>query len=857
MSQTIAGNELSPTEAYNYYKTRQIPNGWYVHGRNDSQELSDDYVIQLTKDWDVAESYAHGGSKWLIKPKAEIDIIDFTSQDTGDMDELAKAAIEDYEKGMLPFARDIEASLGVDIGELTDTQINHEIRINYAPKDIVNTAGAYDNLDWVNYLYEKTNKGFVKTPDGAVALCKDDIIYIRVPKEREILKNELASEVKMQPQTYADLYTIQFKDTGELRSGNPWLHYYAVDKATGEFECEAYVEYLNKGEYSPYWGLETANEKKLIISNILGMTSQAFPYLLSKIEGYALAGEARESFMIVLNELQSKIASKLGYSGWRKLPSKLWSKRLRALDAEPTIQATHKSAADLHDRITKEVEEERKEIKGFPVSLSMDEYKEYWQPKGWKIIYIGPTSSWREEWGEWEAIREIVQNSLDEAESYESGTDDLGFFIKDKGRGIAVSSFLLGPTKLKEKWARGKYGEGMKIGALAMLRDGYPVYVESGNREVHLLFMEQEADTKVMSLAAIWRELSPPIQGTAWHIIGYNGPDFKDRFAVNLPKNAILVSNPSLLDEPVQRNNQIINVDFTKTARIYARDIYMRDLPGAYYSYNLWSFDLAPDRHAPKDESEMWRDMGRAWSGVTDLDMLKVFLQMGTDPPRMETPERFIDLSYMGYDKASGCDYKEHIIQNAKYWVKAWVTVFGEDAVLRTSDRWDSLVRHLGYKSIGLNYAARSTLEAVLPTDKKLIDKSQEMLRDVTVIKDTELTGTQLASLNLIRSIAEYYGGEDFGKRIYGAYIPPASDRVRTAGLYSTRLQEIYIAAEQLNHGKTAMDTFIHELAHHLSGAEDGEPAHYEKISYIAGQIIKLVSERRYDDRIVVSYFMW
>lgn len=662
---------------------------------------------------------------------------------------------------------------------------------------------------------------------------------------------------KMQPQTYADLYTIQFKVTGELRSGNPWLHYYAVDKATGEFECEAYVEYLNKGEYSPYWGLETANEKKLIISNILGMTSQAFPYLLSVIEGYALAGEARESFMVVLNELQSKIASKLGYSGWRKLPSKLWSKRLRALDAEPTIQATHKSAADLHDRITKEVEEERKEIKGFPVSLTMEEYKEYWQPKGWKIIYIGPTSSWREEWGEWEAIREIVQNSLDEAESYESGWDDLGFYVNDKGRGIAVSSFLLGPTKLKEKWARGKYGEGMKIGALAMLRDGYPVYVESGNREVHLLFMEQEADTKVMSLAAIWRELSPPIQGTAWRIIGYNGPDFKDRFTVNLPKAAILSTVPSMITEPVVRNNQIINVDFTEKARIYARDIYMKDLTGGYYSYNLWSFDLAPDRHAPADESEMWKDMGRAWSNVKNVEMLQTFLKIQTDPPMMESPERFIDISYMGYDYASQCAYKDHIIQNAEYWLKAWKNVFGDDAVLRTDSRWDSLVRHLGYKSVGLNYTARYALEEVLPTDKQLIDKSQDQLRDITVVKDNELEPHQMASLNLLRAIAGVLWNAIDPTRIHAAYIPPASDRVRTAGLYSTRLQEIYIAPDQLNHGKSAVDTFIHELAHHSSGAEDGDPRHYEKISKLASDVVKAVSDRRLDNEIGADYFRW
>ncbi|GAJ08057.1 unnamed protein product, partial [marine sediment metagenome] len=123
-----------------------------------------------------------------------------------------------------------------------------------------------------------------------------------------------------------------------------------------------------------------------------------------------------------------------------------------------------------------------------PRVLSMEDYRENWQPQGWRLIIIGPTSTWRQEWGEWEAIRDIVQNALDEAEAYRWGYDDQGLWISDRGRGVAIADFLLGPPKLKPDYARGKFGEGMKIATLALVRSGYSVRVETVGRELWIIF---------------------------------------------------------------------------------------------------------------------------------------------------------------------------------------------------------------------------------------------------------------------------------------------------------------------------------------------------------------------------------
>jgi len=501
-----------------------------------------------------------------------------------------------------------------------------------------------------------------------------------------------------------------------------------------------------------------------------------------------------------------------------------------------------------------------------PKVLSMEEYRQDWQPAGWQLIIIGPTSTWRQEWGEWEAIRDIVQNALDEAEAYRWGYDEQGLWISDRGRGIAVADLLLGPPKLKADYARGKFGEGMKIATLALIRKGYPVYVETVGRELWVIFLKQTVDETAETLAAMWRP-NGSIKGTKFHIIGYTGPAFDDRFTVNLPRSAIIWETPSMVTKPVKRYNQLIKYDFvpiekgfpeatralglpfTKQSRIYARDIYMRESDSPY-SYNLWGFDMAPDRHGPKNEADMWVDMGRLWCGVTRVELLEDFLKMVRQPPLIEATESHnisMDSWSMGTEPMSGNFYADFVKDNASYWQRAWRNVFGVNAVIRTSDRWDGTVKHLGYVPISVQWSVQNTLSQAITTDADLVKVSQARLRDVEVIPDGRLTPRQLAHLKLARAIADKFRWPRVGG-VYAAIIPPASDRVRTAGLYGRVTQEIFIASDQLESAERTVDTVIHELAHHLSGAEDLEPSHSEWMTNVAARVVFLTSRREFDE---------
>jgi len=491
-----------------------------------------------------------------------------------------------------------------------------------------------------------------------------------------------------------------------------------------------------------------------------------------------------------------------------------------------------------------------------PRVLTMEEYEQSWKPQGWQLIIIGPTSTWRQEWGNLEAIRDIVQNSLDEAESYQWGYDNQGLWIADSGRGVSIADFLLGPPKLKPDYARGKFGEGMKIAALALLRNGYSVKVESVGREIWIIFLEQKVNGRAETLAAIWRS-NGTTRGTKFHIIGYNGPAFERYFAVNLPRTLILAEVPSPLDKPIKRYNQLIRAEGMASSPdggvIYARDIYFRNIQ-SLFSYNLWGFELAPDRHGPKNEADLWVDMGRLWCGVSNVYLLEQFMEMVLEPARVMTEEtRMIsmDIYSMGSDPRTNKRYIDLVRDNAPAWQGAWRQVAGANAVIRTTDRWDGMVKHLGYMSVSLQWGVRDALAVAIMSDGALIQESQERLRETKALPDDTLTQRAKTHLELARAIATWFGID----KVYASVIPPASDRVRTAGLYDHSLEEIILHLETLESAKRTVDAIIHEIGHHraykttgdIKLAEDLQPAHSEAMTVVAAKVVEMVADRRLD----------
>jgi len=154
------------------------------------------------------------------------------------------------------------------------------------------------------------------------------------------------------------------------------------------------------------------------------------------------------------------------------------------------------------------------------------------------------------------------------------------------------------------------------------------------------------------------------------------------------------------------------------------------------------------------------------------------------------------------------------------------------------------MVKHLGYKSLSIGH---DTMTRSIITDIELVRQSQERLRNAEIVPTHKLTPKTIAHLNLAREITKRVFPFSPPAGVHAAIIPPASDRVRTAGLYSLTTSEVYIDMVQMPRLHNVIDTLVHELGHHRQFQRTGEaddltPGHMEAMQYVAAEAVKIAA---------------
>src|SRR5690606_20254480 len=108
--------------------------------------LDTNFHLLLSHDLEVAESYGKGGSVWMIRPRPDAKILDFS--DGSDLDRVASAFADDFESDSLPGSIKSDILSSFDEESLPREKIEQIARDEFAPEDIVDTARAFDNTEW-------------------------------------------------------------------------------------------------------------------------------------------------------------------------------------------------------------------------------------------------------------------------------------------------------------------------------------------------------------------------------------------------------------------------------------------------------------------------------------------------------------------------------------------------------------------------------------------------------------------------------------------------------------------------------------------------------------------------------------
>jgi hypothetical protein len=241
--------------------------------------------------------------------------------------------------------------------------------------------------------------------------------------------------------------------------------------------------------------------------------------------------------------------------------------------------------------VLSDAQTQSKNILQYDGMISLNISKEYIQKRGFN---------------EFKAIREIVQNSLDETElslgtpDVTVETDENGTWIIDNGRGLNGNAFIIGNSE-KECWMRGYYGEGLKLALGFFLLGGYQVYIFSNRNVFKPVFLPVNKDKSWLNI--LLGESVGERKGTAILIADYH-PDRSMLSELVSFKNQDI--RDKIVDSIVMKGQ---GCDFERPLTIYdfPNLLYMRNLlvgkttevtkRKSFFTYDLWWFRLDVSRN--------------------------------------------------------------------------------------------------------------------------------------------------------------------------------------------------------------------------------------------------------------------
>lgn len=232
------------------------------------------------------------------------------------------------------------------------------------------------------------------------------------------------------------------------------------------------------------------------------------------------------------------------------------------------------------------------------------------------------TSDYAAQWGVQDALREIIQNGIDQESQIENNPLDITYDGKDiltvsnKNSILLKETLLLGySTKQDDDSTIGKFGEGYKIALLVLTRLNKKVTIFNyGKKEIwtsRFVKSKRYNGQKVLTITVdtepIWK--SVPNNNLTFKIEGINNSEYQE-----------LISRALLLQTAYKRNliddeqGQIL-LDEKFKGRIYVNGLYINTIDSLMYGYNIKpkyinigrDRDLVSDYDIQQVTSSIWR----------------------------------------------------------------------------------------------------------------------------------------------------------------------------------------------------------------------------------------------------------
>jgi hypothetical protein len=433
-----------------------------------------------------------------------------------------------------------------------------------------------------------------------------------------------------------------------------------------------------------------------------------------------------------------------------------------------------------------------------------------------KKIELTIKTSYVPTWATWEGVRELIQNGRD-AQLEHGGTftvrhdaETSRLFVENVDGGVLTTEdLLLGQTSKADRGdLAGKFGEGLKLGVLALVRAGHDVVIRSGG-EVWRPSIETSSVFKAEVLVFRIDEGRKARQRVRVEVSGITAEDWAEmepRFRFLSKKTA----KKAVLDVPYQG---AILLDDAFKGMLFVRGIFVSHDPTLSYGYDLTSSDVRVDRD---------RKMVESWDLRWRLSALWRDACAASDTSAKAT-ETLADLVFEGAKDVSHLEEDSYHAERLGDCVKDAVlhrfrAEHGDKAHPVGSIQESIELEHAGRKGARVSKAARSILETRLG---KLDDVRTTLKNEVVeVFSASDLTADEKAALaEALRLVALA------GLNVYPVDVVTFRD-ADLHGLWAPKERKASIARRLLASWDAALGLLVHEFAHATSGADDGTASH-------------------------------
>jgi len=417
-------------------------------------------------------------------------------------------------------------------------------------------------------------------------------------------------------------------------------------------------------------------------------------------------------------------------------------------------------------------------------------------------------------WGAYEGIRELVQNARD-AEVEHNAPVKIDWYndnlrIENEGCTLPLKALLLGhTTKYGNSNMIGKFGEGLKLGVLALVRAGHDVKIRNGS-EVWIPTIEYDdlfQEDVLMFRIETGREDKSRVRVEVGGISKSDWDKFRDCFLFlsTAKRSEVVTGNGTLLLDPKFKG------------RIYVKGIFVMNSPETNFGYDLKDVELDRDRRMVDSWNLKYHCRSILLSSVNKEPsiLFPKFIQM-LDLPTLETEGLDEVTANYGVSKSIANDVQVNFQER-----------YGSNAIPVSNLEESKSVEHLGKRGIVVSKPLGAVLAQTFGAKEEIL-KSLEKEVTRTLSWGDLSTDEQAKLLDVIKVVNEVE--------------PVTLSDVSIVEFRSNLLMGQYnngkvLISHRCFEQDTVLLTLIHEVAHRKG--EDGAFEHVNKVQEIWAQVYR------------------